>query len=132
MEDSYLIYQINLIKFLFPLEQVRRIMPARDVTDGEIMYDGRTVEVTDFDRLSGCAGLERPHVVILEWEDGIAGVGGGSACGVVQISPDRFKQIPDQVTGPGRSVLKGAVYLDEEELWAWRADVRALAGKDGA
>lgn len=125
-----MVYQINLIKFLFPLAQVRRILPAAAVTDGEIIFDGRTVEVIDFDRLSGCPGQERPHVVILEWEDGIVGVGGGSACSMARLSPDRFRRVPEEVTGLGRSVLTGAAYLDDEEVWAWRADVRALAGTD--
>lgn len=128
MEDSYLMYQINLIKFLFPLKQVCRILPVKAVTDEGILFGGRTVEVIDFDRLSGCCGLERPHVVILEWEDGIVGVSGGSACGMVQIPSDRFRRIPEEVSGLGRSVLNGAAYLEEDGVWAWRTDVRALAG----
>lgn len=125
-------YRTGPFLFLFPLEEVRHIIPADGGKDGQIEYEGNTAQVLDLGGLLGCdTGDLKPHVLLLECMESLYGISGGRAQGIVGIPREHIRELPKRLSARAARCLKAGVYLEEQEQWAYIVDTEGLIRTEG-
>lgn len=136
MENRFLCFESGAFLFLFPLDQVCYIMPAGNVREGWISYEQTEVRAVPFRRFWGGSQTEREdqeeiHVIIGQSKGRLYGMIVRQAVGVMEISEDVRRALPQQVTSEKNRFITGAAYLKNLKRWAYVVDPGILPEIEG-
>ena len=132
MKETFLCFKAEASLFLFPLESVCHVIPARQEDCGKDTFEGCEVETFPFPKLWGQEEASPGRYGIVAEEKGERKIFlVDEVNGIFELQKDGLRELPAEVRSRKNSFLKGITYMEPLGGWGFVVDPEKIFELEG-
>ncbi len=132
MKGTFLCFKAEASLFLFPLESVCYVIPARQEDCGKDTFEGCEVETLPFPKLWGQEEASPGRYGIVVEKKGKRKIFlADEVSGIFELPRERLRELPAGVQSRRNSFLKGITYMEPLGGWGFVVDPEEIFELEG-